>query len=75
MVGSFWPAWATATQSPQQFPWDATDLAYYFVLVTTKDGIALGGGQSVEDMQTFVSLAHKSEALLHIALHAEGVSD
>ncbi|GAA5938900.1 hypothetical protein JCM1841_000846 [Sporobolomyces salmonicolor] len=68
IVAQYWPAYASSSQPPSAFPWNQTDLAYYFVTTTTESGFKPGGAQSLADLKSFVAQAkaHNTKALFSI---------
>ncbi|KAK4701180.1 chitinase, partial [Phenoliferia sp. Uapishka_3] len=59
IIGQYWPAYNSEIQPLTDFPWDSTDLAYYFVTETTPTGFGLPDGQSEADLAAFAPTAHK----------------
>ncbi|GAA5952155.1 hypothetical protein JCM8115_003518 [Rhodotorula mucilaginosa] len=60
ILGQYWPAYKSATQSVSQVPWSYSSkngIAYYFVTVTTQTGFSLPPDQPESDVQAFVTEA------------------
>ncbi|TNY18602.1 chitinase, partial [Rhodotorula diobovata] len=53
----YWPAYNAADQSPAQVPWKGTQIAYYFVTVTSATGFTVPTDQPASDIKAFVSQA------------------
>ncbi|BGP47143.1 hypothetical protein JCM10450v2_002995 [Rhodotorula kratochvilovae] len=62
IIGNYWPAYNAVEQSVSQVPWKYTDLAYYFVTVTTATGFAVPEDQPTSDISAFVRQAKKNGA-------------
>ncbi|GAA5864216.1 hypothetical protein JCM1840_006704 [Sporobolomyces johnsonii] len=60
IIAQYWPAYST--QTPAQIDWNNTDLAYYFVTVTTTTGFEIPDGQSTSDLQAFVADAKQASS-------------
>lgn len=58
VVGAYWPAWSTASQSPAQIPWSSLNLAFYFSVDTTSTGLSVPASQTTSDIKLFVKDAH-----------------
>ncbi|GAA5821997.1 hypothetical protein JCM11251_004817 [Rhodosporidiobolus azoricus] len=54
LIAQYWPAYNSDLQPVSQIPFNYSDIAYYFVTVTTKNGFEIGGGQPTEDISAFV---------------------
>ncbi|GAA6063502.1 hypothetical protein JCM10212_004764 [Sporobolomyces blumeae] len=53
IVAQYWAAYGG--QSPSNVDWKSGDIAYYFVTITTSTGFEIPEGQSISDLQEFVS--------------------
>ncbi|GAA6005406.1 glycoside hydrolase family 18 protein [Rhodotorula paludigena] len=60
LIGNYWPAYNAADQSVKQIPWKYSDLAYYFVTVTTKTGFQVPADQPTSDITAFVKQAKQA---------------
>ncbi|GAA5876791.1 hypothetical protein JCM16303_006287 [Sporobolomyces ruberrimus] len=56
IMAQYYPAWTNA-QSSQQVDWNRADIAFYFASPTTKDGLALPVGSTLDGLKRFVSSA------------------
>ncbi|GAA5971887.1 hypothetical protein JCM11641_001557 [Rhodosporidiobolus odoratus] len=60
IIAQYWPAYNTDVQAPSAVPFSYSDIAYYFVTVTTSTGFEIPEGQSTSDITSFVSLAKQA---------------
>ncbi|GAA5959816.1 hypothetical protein JCM3765_000110 [Sporobolomyces pararoseus] len=56
VMTQYYPAWTNA-QSPQQLDWKRADIAFYFASPTTKDGLTLPVGATLDGLKKFVQAA------------------
>nr|AEH16745.1 chitinase [Glaciozyma antarctica] len=65
-IGMYWPAWGA--QKPAEAPFARSSLAFYVLVVTTANGIALPDGHTTTDVKAFVAGARavKSKPLLTV---------
>ncbi|GAA5897334.1 glycoside hydrolase family 18 protein [Sporobolomyces salmoneus] len=56
IFSQYYPAWTNA-QTPSQIDWKRGDVVFYFASPTTKDGLALPVGSTLEGLKKFVAAA------------------
>ncbi|GAA5840043.1 hypothetical protein JCM3766R1_000652 [Sporobolomyces carnicolor] len=59
IMSQYYPAW-TNVQTPQQLDWNKADVAFYFASPTTKDGLELPVGATLDGLKKFVAAAKKA---------------
>ncbi|GAA6005012.1 hypothetical protein JCM10207_008478 [Rhodosporidiobolus poonsookiae] len=57
IIANYWPAYNAAKQAVSAIPWQHSDLAYFFVAVTTETGFEVPDDGSQEYLNSFVSTA------------------
>ncbi|GAA5906604.1 hypothetical protein JCM6882_008072 [Rhodosporidiobolus microsporus] len=54
LIAQYWPAYKRALQPPSDVPFKYSNIAYYFVAVTTSSGFEVPADQATDDITAFV---------------------